>query len=107
MPGWFEFVDWIVNLRRSPRQAVLEVVLELQRLDQRLFEISESLGLPVDMGKMRGDRLPRTVAAELYGVLEMVRLEPLAEAIASLQKATQTSEHELRAEFFQRHGGGG
>ena len=107
MLGWFEIVDWIVNLRRSPREAVLEVALELQRLDQRLFEIGESLALPVDVGKMRGDRVPRSVAAELYGVLEIVRLEPLAEAITSLQEAAQTSEHELRAEFFRRHGGGG
>jgi hypothetical protein len=107
MFGWFEIVAWILRLRRSPRQAVLEVALELQRLDQRLFEIGESLTLPVDVGKMRGDRVPRTVAAELYGIVEVVRQESLAEAISSLQKVAQTSEHELRAEFFQRHGGGG
>ena len=34
-------------------------------------------------------------------------VEPLAAAIASLQKVAQTSEHELREEFFRRHGGGG
>ena len=37
---------------RSPRLAVLEVALELQRLDHRLFEIMDSLSLPPDVGKM-------------------------------------------------------
>ncbi len=107
MVGMYEVVDWILNLRRSPRQAVLEVSLELQRLDQRLFEICESMSLPVDVGKMRFDRVPRTVAAEIYGMVDLVRTEPLAEAISCLQKVVQTSEHELREEFFTRHGGGG
>ena len=62
--------------------------------------------MPVDVSKMRGDRVPRTVAAELYGILEQVRMESLAEAISSLQKVAQASEPELRAEFFERHGGG-
>ena len=99
-----EIVDCL-GLRRSPRAAVLEVALELQRLDQRLFEICETMVLPVDVEKMRHDRVPRTVAAELYGIVEMVRAEPLAEAISNLLKVTQTSEQELREEFFERHGG--
>ena len=91
---------------RSPRGAVLEVALELQRLDQRLFEIGESLVLPVDVGKMRQDRVPRSVAAEIYGIVELVRTEPLADAITHLLKVAQTGESELREEFFERHGGG-
>ncbi len=97
-------VYWLVG-RRSPRLAVLEVALDLQRLDQRLFEICDSMALPADVGKMRHGRVPRTVTAELYGIVEMVRTEPLAEAIAQLLKVAQTSEAELRAEFFERHGG--
>ncbi len=100
-----EAIVYWLSLRCSPRAAVLEVALELQRLDQRLYEIGESVVLPFDVSKMRRDRVPRSVAAELYGIVEMVRAEPLAEAIANLQKAVQTSEEELREEFFERHGG--
>ena len=100
-----EAIVYWLSLRRSPRAALLEAVFELQRLDQRLFEIGESVCLPLDAGKMRRDRVPRTVAAELYGIVELVRAEPLAEAIASLLQVAQTSEEELRAEFFERHGG--
>jgi formate dehydrogenase maturation protein FdhE len=101
-----EAITYWLSLRSSPRTAVLEVALELQRLDQRLFEIGESVALPVDVSKMRQDRVPRTVAAELYAIVEMVREEPLAAAIADLQKVAQATEEELRAEFFERHGGG-
>ena len=99
-----EAIAYWLSLSRSPRAAVLEVALELQRLDQRLFEIGESLVLPMDVGKMRRDRVPRTVAVEVYGIVEMVRSEPLADAITHLLKVAQTSEDELRAEFFERHG---
>ena len=99
-----EAIVYWLGLRRLPRTAVLEVALELQRLDQRLFEIGESVALPFDVGKMRRDRVPRTVAAELYSVVELVRAEPLAEAIAHLLRVAQTSEAELREEFFERHG---
>jgi hypothetical protein len=97
-------VYYWLSLRRSPRAAVLEVALELQRLDQRLFEIGESVALPFDVVKMRQERVPRTVAAELHGIVELVRTEPLAEAIANLLKVAQTSEEELREEFFERPG---
>ena len=99
-----EIVYWL-GLHRSPRAAVLEVALELQRLDQRLFEICESMVLPADVDKMRHERVPRTVMAELYGIVERVRSEPLAEAISELVKVTQTTEQEIREEFFSRHGG--
>ena len=72
-----EAIVYWLGRRESPRAAVLEVALELQRLDQRLFEICESMGLPADVAKMRHDRVPRTVAAEVYGIVEMVRAEPL------------------------------
>ena len=100
-----EAIAYWLSLRRSPQTAVLEVALELQRLDQRLFDLGQSVALPCDVSRMRQDRVPRTVAAELYAIVEMVRAEPLAAAIADLQKAAQTSEEELRAEFFERHGG--
>ena len=99
-----EAIAYWLSLRRSPQTAVLEVALELQRLDQRLFEIGQSVALPWDVSRMRQDRVPRTVAAELYAIVEMVRAEPLA-GHRGLAEVAQTSEEELRAEFFERHGG--
>ncbi len=88
---------------RPPQRAVLEVALELQRLDHRLFEICDSLRLPVDVGKMRDDRVPRTVAAELYGIVEMVKADYLAEAVANLLRVAQVTEEQIREEFFEIH----
>ncbi len=87
---------------RTPQREVLEVALELQRLDQRLFEICDSLSLPVDVGKMRENRVPRTVAAELHCIVEMV-MAGLGEAVASLLKVAQVTEEEIREEFFEMH----
>ena len=89
---------------RSPQRAVLEVAVELQRLDHRLFEICDGLSLPVDVGKMRENRVPGTVAAELYGIVEMVKSDYLADAVASLLKVAQVTEEEIREEFFELHG---
>ena len=89
---------------RSPQRAVLEVALELQRLDYRLFEICASLSMPVDVGKMRENRVPRTVAAELYGIVEMVKADYLAAAVASLLQVAQVTEEQIREEFFEMHG---
>ncbi len=93
-----------VLARRSPQRAVLEVAVELQRLDHRLFEICESVGLPADVGKMRENRVPRTVAVELRGIVEMVKADYLAEAVASLLQVAQVTEEQIREEFFD--GGG-
>ena len=88
----------------TPQRAVLEVALELQRLDHRLFEIIDGLSLPVDVGKMGKNRVPRTVTAELYGIVEMVKSDYLADAAASLLKVAQVTEEEIREEFFELHG---
>ena len=89
---------------RTPRRAVLDVALELQRLDHRLFEICDGLSLPVDVGKMRENRVPRTVAAELHSIVEMVKADYLAEAVASLLQVAQVTEEQIREEFFELHG---
>ena len=93
-----------VLVRRSPQRAVLEVALELQRLDHQLFEICESVSLPADVGKMRESRVPRTVAAELCGIVEMVKADYLAEAVASLLQVAQVTEEQIREEFFELYG---
>ena len=97
----------VLNPPRSPQRAVLEVALELHRLDHRLFEILQSLSLPADVGKMRESRVPRTVAAELYGIVEMVKADYLAEAVGSLLQVAQVTEEQIREEFFEQHGLGG
>ncbi len=97
----------LLNPLRSPRLAVLDVALELQRLDYRLFEILDSMRLPLDVGKMREERVPRSVLAEIYGIVEMVKHDYLHDAIGSLLKVCETTEEELRAEFFERHDMGG
>ena len=96
-----DLLDW----PRTPQRAVLEVALELQRLDHRLFEICEAVGLPGDVDKMRGNRVPRTVAAELRGIVEMVKADYLAAAVANLQQVAQVTEEQIREEFFEMHGG--
>ena len=106
-PFLIRFLGAVLDLLDSPRtpqRAVLEVALELQRLEHRLFEIRESLSLPVDVGKMRANRVPRTVAAELHGIVEMVKTEYLAEAVANLLRVSQVSEEQIREEFFELHG---
>ncbi len=89
----------------TPQRAVLEVALELQRLDHRLFEICESVGLPADVDKMRENRVPRTVAAELCGIVAMVKADYLAAAVADLLQVAQVTEEHIREEFFEIHGG--
>lgn len=88
----------------TPRRAVLEVALELQRLDHRLFEICDGLSMPVDVGKMRDDRVPRTVMVELSSIVEMVKSDYLANAVRDLLRVAQVTEEQIREEFFEIHG---
>jgi hypothetical protein len=92
---------------RTPQRAVLAVALDLQRLDHRLFEICNDLSFPTDVGKMRESRVPRTVAAEVYGIVEMVKADYLTEAVACLLGVAQVTEEQIREEFFELHGLGG
>lgn len=94
----------LLDSPRTPQRAVLEVALDLQRLDHRLFEICEAVSLPADVGKMRENRVPRTVAAELCGIVEMVKADYLAGAVASLLQVAQVTEEQIREEFFELHG---
>ncbi len=109
-PFLMRLLEAVLNLLkppRSPRSAVLEVAIELQRLDHRLFDILESVRLPIDVGKMHEERVPRTVLAEIHGIVEMVKSDYLHAAIASLLKLSEVTEEELREEFFELHGVGG
>jgi len=96
-----------LNPTWSAQRAVLDVALELHRLDHRLFEILQSLRLPTDVGRMREDGVPRTVAAELHGIVEMVKADYLADAAASLLQVAHVTDEQIREEFFELHGLGG
>ena len=95
----------LFELRYSPRVAVLEVALDLQRLSHRLFEITQSIKRPADVDEMLQDRVPRTVEAEIWGIVDFVRDGCLAEAISELVKVSQVTEEDIRKEFFARHKG--
>ena len=57
---------------RSAQSRVLEMALELRRLDQRLFEFCEALIQPMDIEKIRQGRVPETVVVELYRMVQFV-----------------------------------
>jgi hypothetical protein len=100
---WRVFEAIVEYLRpRTAQSRVLEMALDLQRLDQRLFEFCEALIQPMDSEKMRQGRVPETVVAELYRIVEMVRSEYLGEAIRELVAVCQTTDEALREEFFER-----
>ncbi len=53
---------------------------------------------------MREDRVPRTVAAELYGIVEMVKSDYLHDAVANLLRVAQITEEQIREEDLEIHG---
>lgn len=96
------FLDLFVR-RFSPRTAVLDVAIDLQRISHRLFEITQSLRRPTDLDEMFRDEVPRTVEAEIWGILDLVRDEFLSSAIEELVKVAEVTEEQIREEFFKRH----
>lgn len=99
-----EALLYLMSPLRSPQLAVVDVACELQRLEHRLWQIMESLTLPRDLSTMKAYRTPKTVTAELYSMADLVRGE-LSEAAQTLLKTAQTTDEELREEFFSRVGG--
>ncbi len=85
------------------QDAVFEVALELARLDRRLAQIADSLPLPADVFDQFEDRVPATPAAQLYGVIGVVKVE-LRETIDVLLEAAQVDEVALRREFRKWEG---
>ena len=89
--------------------AVLEVGLELIRIDKRLNDIAEAIHLPPDLDDMFEGQVCENVASHLYTMLHCVRHEMLRDAIDTLLAAANTTPEELRTEQRQRrnsaHGG--
>jgi hypothetical protein len=82
------------------RRAVLEVAIELARLDHRLFQVSRSLAQPADALEMAAERLPTTPAVQLQGVIGAVKRD-LQEDVEVLLRAAQTDAVALRREFLR------
>lgn len=81
--------------------AVLEVTIELIRLDHRLFEIVASLVLPADVDLMAEDKVAHDASAHLDGLVRYVKSDLLGEAIAALLKVTQVTDADLRHAFVK------
>ena len=86
------------------QHAVLEVAIELVRVDHRLFEITTSLPVPPDLADMENDEVPHDSASYLHGVINCVRQDMLQGAIGVLKGAAQKSDSELRADFKTLYG---
>ena len=90
------------ELRYSLRTEVLEVTLDLLRLHQRLFEITQVIKKPDDISEMREGRVPFTVDVEILDIIDRVMDEPLTEAIDELFKVPQITEEDLRELCYLR-----
>ena len=83
------------------QQAVLEVAIELVRMDHRLHQLATSLPLPPDLTEMENDEVPHDAAAYLHGVINCVRTDMIQSAVNSLRTAAYKSDSELRADCKQ------
>ncbi len=82
------------------RLAVSEIVLEIARLDHRFAEIAATIALPPDFLEMNEGRIPpKDTPANLWGTIHCVWTDLLGDAIASLRKAVQLTDADLRDEF--------
>lgn len=88
-------------MRTMGRQSetILEIALEIARLDHRLGEIAATIALPPDFAEMNEELIPKDTAANLWGTIHCVRSDLLSDAIASLYKAVQVTDADLRDEF--------
>jgi len=83
------------------RHRVRETVASLQRLDDDLAELAESLSLPIDADGMWEARLPESFEAHLYAAVDAVRTDCLQDAVDTLLAALRQSELSLRQRFLQ------
>ncbi len=79
----------------TTRTAILHVVEELQRLDNRLAWIGKDLP-QLQLGQSF------SIPAELRGAIDTVRFDLLSDAIATLAHVCQASEREHKHRFFVR-----
>ena len=85
----------------TARLAILEVAVELIRLDYRLFEITQILPCCGDLDNMVEHRIPHDAAAQLDGILRCVKQDLLQEATSALLKVAQVTATDLRRWFME------
>jgi primosomal protein N'' len=83
------------------RRRVGETVAGLQRLDDDLAELAESLSLPLDADEMWEARLPESFEAHLYAAIDAVRTDCLQDAVNTLLAALRQNEVSLRQRFLR------
>jgi hypothetical protein len=89
------------------RIRIREAVSHLQRLDDELAELVESLSLPLDAAEMWEARLPESLPAHLYAAIDAVRTDCLQDAIDTLLAAVRQSDLSLRQRFLRASSTGG
>lgn len=78
---------------------VVEVAVELVRINKRLNDLAQSVPLPPDIEQMRKNRVPETGAVYLHGMIDVVRQDLLDDAIATLLAGANRRDVDLREEF--------
>lgn len=73
------------------QQHVLEVLVDLLRIDHRIYEISEALPLPAIYISMEEGLMPYSGFGHLYVTLQRVKGQYLKPAIETLLKGSQMS----------------
>lgn len=84
-----ELLSWL--LIEECKKEVMNVVLDLVRLDQRLGDLALGLPLPPEMTTRWNPEDPLTVAVNLQTVISVVRSNELQRAMRSLRWAAQQS----------------
>ena len=96
-------MGWLKSTEGEPKQALrralMELVTELMRLDQQMFEILQRISLPADVEQMWDLKVAYSVTAGLHSGLRCVKTDLVEEAISRLRKTAQSTDEELREEF--------
>ncbi len=83
------------------RARIREAVSGLQRLDDELGELAESLPLPLDAAEMWDSQLPESFPTHLYAAIDAVRTDCLQAAMGTLLTAVRQSDVSLRQRFLR------
>ena len=83
------------------QNTLLEIVIDLQRLDHRLRALQSTLHLPPKHDQMARGHLPTRAVAEVHNTIEYVLAMILPPAIDYLSSATKVTDKELRLQFLR------
>ena len=86
---------------RKLRGRICDAVSRLQRVDDELAELAESLELSPNAVEMWESRVPPSYQVNLYAALEAVRSDCIQDAIATLLHAAGQSDASLRRQFLR------